>query len=63
MIDQPPSLQDQWFMAVGAVVACARFVTVFDGTDRHSLDGLRDALFALGLIEEEIQRLMGTNEA
>ena len=52
-------IEDEWFREARNVIAFARLVCVFDGTDRQSLDFLRDALYRLGVIEIEIQRLQG----
>jgi hypothetical protein len=43
-----------WLAVLGKVVTSARLVTAFDGTDRESLDQLRDALYEFGLIDEEL---------
>lgn len=42
------------FNAMRAVVFAARMVTAFDGTDRESLDKLRDALYEFGRIDQEL---------
>lgn len=42
---------------VQAIIDLARLVTVFDGTDRHSLDLLRDALYRFGQLKEEWEAL------
>jgi hypothetical protein len=44
----------EWLVVLGKVVTCARLVTAFDGTDRESLDQLRDALYEFGLVEEAL---------
>lgn len=44
----------EWLAALGKVVNSARLVTAFDGTDRASLDQLRDALYEFGVIEEQL---------
>lgn len=44
----------EWLAVLGKVVVAARLVTAFDGTDRESLDQLRDALFEFGLIDEQL---------
>jgi len=49
------------FNALGNVLSCARLVTVFDGTDRLSIEALRTALYNYGLIEEQVRKL-DTNE-
>jgi hypothetical protein len=46
----------KWLAVLGRVVSAARLVTAFDGTDRESLDQLRDALYDFGLVEEELSR-------
>jgi len=40
--------------AIGVVIDCARRVVVFDGTDRRSLDDLREALFKFGEVNDLI---------
>jgi hypothetical protein len=50
----------EWLAVLGKVVNAARLVTAFDGTDRDSLDQLRDALYEFGLIDE---RLSGEGQA
>ena len=40
--------------AIGVVIDCARKVVVFDGTDRKSLDDLRDAIFKFGEVSDII---------
>lgn len=54
-----------WLRILGKVVNSARLVCAFDGTDRESLDALRDALYEFGLIEEELggSGAGGPNEA
>jgi hypothetical protein len=46
----------EWLAVLGRVVNSARLVTAFDGTDRQSLDQLRDALYEFGIIDEELSR-------
>lgn len=55
----PTQIEDDWFREARNVIGFARLVCVFDGTDRQSLDFLRDALYRLGIIEVEIQRMQG----
>lgn len=50
----------EWLAVLGKVVNAARLVTALDGTDRESLDQLRDALYEFGIIDEQ---LSGSNEA
>ena len=52
-------IEDDWFREARNVIGCARLVCVFDGTDRNSLELLRDALYKLGVIEIEIQNMQG----
>ena len=40
--------------SIGVVIDCARRVVVFDGTDRRSLDDLREALFKFGEVNDLI---------
>ncbi len=40
--------------AIGVVIDCARQVVVFDGTDRQSLDNLREAIFKFGEVNDLI---------
>lgn len=42
--------------AIGVVIDCARRVVVFDGTDRKSLDDLREAIYKFGEINDLIAR-------
>jgi len=42
--------------AIGVLIDCARKVVVFDGTDRKSLDDLREAVFKFGEINDLIAR-------
>lgn len=44
----------EWLAILGRVVVSARMVCAFDGTDRESLDQLRDALYDFGLIDEQL---------
>lgn len=46
----------EWLAVLGKVVNSARLVTALDGTDRESLDQLRDALYEFGVIDEELSR-------
>lgn len=48
-------LQMAYEFAIGSVIDAARMVTVFDGTDRKSLDYLRESLQKLGEINEAIE--------
>lgn len=58
MIDRFPTIPDekwdQWTMCLAAVVVTARLVAAFDGTDRQSLDFLKDALYELGEFSEQV---------
>lgn len=56
------TLQDRWYLAIAKSIVQARLVTAFDGTDRESLDNLREALFELGQIEAEIADAMRLQE-
>ena len=38
------------------IIDCARKVVVFDGTDRQSLDDLREAIFKFGEVNDLISR-------
>lgn len=40
--------------AIGRVIAAAKLVAVFDGTDRASLDELKHALIGLSQVNERI---------
>lgn len=40
------------------VIDLARIVTVMDGTDRQSLDDLRDALYELGRLKIEFEKYL-----
>jgi hypothetical protein len=51
-------LQMAYEFAIGVVIDCARRVVVFDGTDRESLDNLREAIFKFGEINDAILRFM-----
>lgn len=53
----------EWLTVLGKVVNSARLVTAFDGTDRDSLDQLRDALFEFGVIDEMLNGVDGHGEA
>lgn len=44
----------EWLAVLGKVVNSARLVTALDGTDRESLDQLRDALYEFGIIDEQL---------
>lgn len=48
--------QIQW------VIDLARIVTVMDGTDRQSLDDLREALYQLGKLKLELEKLLEDEE-
>lgn len=52
----------EWLAVLGKVVNSARLVCAFDGTDRDSLDQLRDALYEFGIIDEQLSQ-SGDNEA
>lgn len=56
------TLQDRWYLAIGKTIVQARLVTAFDGTDRESLDNLREALMELGQVEVEIADAMRLQE-
>jgi len=47
-------LQMAYEFSIGVVIDCARRVVVFDGTDRQSLDDLREALFKFGEVNDLI---------
>ena len=47
-------LQMAYEFAIGVVIVCARKVVVFDGTDRQSLENLREAIFKFGEINDAI---------
>ncbi len=47
-------LQMAYEFAIGVVIDCARQVVVFDGTDRQSLDNLREAIFKFGEVNDLI---------
>jgi len=47
-------LQMAYEFAIGVVIDCARKVVVFDGTDRESLENLREAIFKFGEINDAI---------
>jgi len=47
-------LQMAYEFAIGVVIDCARKVVVFDGTDRQSLENLREAIFKFGEINDAI---------
>ena len=49
-------LQMAYEIAIGVLIDCARKVVVFDGTDRKSLDDLRDAVFKFGEVNDLIAR-------
>jgi len=49
-------LQMAYEFAIGVLIDCARKVVVFDGTDRKSLDDLRDAVFKFGEVNDLIAR-------
>lgn len=51
-------LQMAYEFAIGVVIDCARRVVVFDGTDRESLDDLREAIFKFGEINDMILRFV-----
>lgn len=42
--------------AIGVLIDCARKVVVFDGTDRKSLDNLREAVFKFGEVNDLIAK-------
>lgn len=44
----------EWLAVLGRVVNSARLVSAFDGTDRASLDQLRDDLYEFGIIDERL---------
>jgi hypothetical protein len=45
--------------ALQRTIDAARLVTIFDGTDRESLDALRESLFALGALQVELEEKLG----
>lgn len=47
-----------WLNAAVKVIVAARMVVAFDGTDRISLEALRDAIFEFGRVEAEIAEMM-----
>ena len=49
-------LQMAYEFAIGVVIDCARKVVVFDGTDRQSLDDLREAIFKFGEVNDLISQ-------
>ena len=49
-------LQMAYEFAIGVVIDCARRVVVFDGTDRKSLDDLREAVLKFGEVNDLIAR-------
>ena len=54
MNNHSEELQMAYEFAIGVVIDCARKVVVFDGTDRKSLDDLRDAIFKFGEVSDII---------
>ncbi len=42
--------------AIGVLIDCARRVVVFDGTDRESLDSLREAVLKFGEVNDLIAK-------
>lgn len=42
--------------AIGVLIDSARRVVVFDGTDRESLDNLREAVFKFGEVNDLIAK-------
>ncbi len=54
-------LQMAYEFAIGVVIDCARKVTVFDGTDRKSLDDLREALLKFGEVNDSIAKYYKDN--
>ena len=53
----------EWRAALGRVIVSARLVSAFDGTDRASLDALRDALYEFGRLDEDLHKEDGSSEA
>ena len=49
-------LQMAYEFAIGVLIDCARRVVVFDGTDRQSLDNLREAVFKFGEVNDLIAK-------
>jgi len=49
-------LQMAYEFAIGVLIDCARKVVVFDGTDRKSLDDLREAVLKFGEVNDLIAR-------
>ena len=56
MSNPSEELQMAYEFAIGVLIDCARKVVVFDGTDRKSLDDLREAIFKFGEINDLIAR-------
>lgn len=54
--DAPDPKMIEWLASLSRVIQMARLVSTFDGTDRASLDALRDALCEFTLLDEEVQR-------
>jgi len=49
-------LQLAYEFAIGRVIDAAKLVTIFEGTDKASLDELRLALIWLGEVNEQISK-------
>ena len=49
-------LQMAYEFAIGVLIDCARRVVVFDGTDRESLDNLREAVFKFSEVNDLIAK-------
>ena len=49
-------LQMAYEFAIGVLIDSARRVVVFDGTDRESLDNLREAVFKFGEVNDLIAK-------
>jgi hypothetical protein len=56
MSNPSEELQMAYEFAIGVLIDCARKVVVFDGTDRKSLDDLREAVLKFGEVNDLIAR-------
>ena len=56
MSNPSEELQMAYEFAIGVLIDCARKVVVFDGSDRKSLDDLREAVFKFGEVNDLIAR-------
>ena len=57
MSNPSEELQMAYEFAIGVLIDCARKVVVFDGTDRKSLDDLREAVLKFGEVNDLIARV------